>query len=82
MTGVFSRSVGFAGALLLAVAAYLGGALPHSDLSSNLPRIWAQPRGPWCLAAWLIGTALMVTAWLLARRAEMTLRWLYATAAL
>jgi alpha-1,6-mannosyltransferase len=82
MSGVFSRSVGFAGALLLAVAAYLGGALAHSDLSSNLSRIWAQPRGPWCLAAWLIGTALMVTAWLLARRAELTLRRLYTTAAL
>jgi alpha-1,6-mannosyltransferase len=82
MSGVSSRSVGFAGALLLAVAAYLGGALPRSDLSSDLPRIWAQPRGPWCLAAWLAGTALMVVAWLLVRRAELTLRWVYTTAAL
>src|SRR5262249_19432007 len=61
---------------------YLGGALPDSDLSSNLPRIWAKPAGPLCLAAWLIGTALMVAAWWLARRGTLTTRWILTTGAL
>jgi alpha-1,6-mannosyltransferase len=78
-----SRYLGLFGAVVLAVAAYLGGALPGSDLRSNVARIVASPTGPLCLTAWLVGTALMVAAWLLARRAgPITVRWVLTTAAL
>ncbi|MDT5035466.1 MAG: alpha,6-mannosyltransferase, partial [Micromonosporaceae bacterium] len=81
----FARYVGLIGAVLLGAAAYLGGALPDSDLSSDLPRIWAQPDGPFSLWAWLVGTGLMVTAWLIAGvawTARVGPRWLVVTAVL
>ncbi|MCW2641422.1 MAG: hypothetical protein JWP76_3728 [Dactylosporangium sp.] len=78
-----SRYLGLFGAVVLAVAAYLGGALPDSDLRANLVRILARPTGPYCLAAWLVGTALMVAAWLLAARAgQLRTRWVLTTVAL
>ncbi|HEV7898470.1 MAG TPA: polyprenol phosphomannose-dependent alpha 1,6 mannosyltransferase MptB [Planosporangium sp.] len=78
-----ARYLGLLGALLLAVAAYLGGALPGSDLRAAPARILATPTGPYCLAAWLVGTALMVAAWLLAGRARPpTARWVLVTVAL
>ncbi|NJC70784.1 polyprenol phosphomannose-dependent alpha 1,6 mannosyltransferase MptB [Planosporangium thailandense] len=78
-----SRYLGLFGAVVLAVAAYLGGALPDSDLRTNIPRILARPLGPYSLAAWLVGTALMVAAWLLAGRAgHLTPRWVFTTAAI
>jgi alpha-1,6-mannosyltransferase len=78
-----SRYLGLSGAVVLAVAAYLGGALPDSDLRSNIARMLDRPTGPLCLAAWLAGTALMVAAWLLAGRAgRPTTRWVLTTAAL
>jgi hypothetical protein len=78
-----SRYLGLFGAVVLAGAAYLGGALPESDLRSNVGRILARPAGQWCLAAWFVGTALMVAAWLLANRAgPITARWVLTTAVL
>ena len=78
-----ARYVGFLGALVVAGVAYLGGALPHSDLKSDLPRIWAQPGGPLTLAGWLVGTGLLVAGWLLAGRStQLTLRWVLVTTAL
>jgi alpha-1,6-mannosyltransferase len=79
----FARYLGFVGAIALAVAAYLGGALPDSDLKADLARIWAQPAGPPTMALWLVGTALMVAAWWLAGRAgPYPARWLLVTTAL
>jgi alpha-1,6-mannosyltransferase len=78
-----SRYLGLFGAVVLAATAYLGGALPGSDLRTNVARILARPMGPFCLAAWLVGTALMVAAWLLAGRAgPPTARWVLTTVAL
>jgi hypothetical protein len=78
-----ARYGGLAGAVVLAGAGYLGGALPHSDVASNLPRIWVRASGPLGLAAWLVGTAAMVAAWWLAGRAgTLAPRWLLTTAAL
>jgi alpha-1,6-mannosyltransferase len=78
-----SRYLGLFGAVVLAAAAYLGGALPDSDLRSNLGRMFDRPMGPLTLAAWLTGSALMVAAWLLAGRAgRLTTRWVLTTAAL
>jgi hypothetical protein len=78
-----ARYAGLVGAFALAAAACLGGALPGSDLRSDLPRIWARPEGPWCLGAWLVGTALMTAGWWLAGRAgPYPPRWLPTTAVL
>jgi alpha-1,6-mannosyltransferase len=78
-----ARYGGLLGASALAAAAFLGGALPGSDLRSDLPRILAQPNGPLALALWLAGTALMVAGWWTARGAPtLTLRWVLVTAAL
>ncbi|MGC9670776.1 polyprenol phosphomannose-dependent alpha 1,6 mannosyltransferase MptB [Planosporangium sp. 12N6] len=78
-----ARYLGTFGAVMVAVAAYLGGALPDGDLLSTPTRILATPVGPYCLAAWLVGTALMVAAWLLAGRAgPLPARWVLVTAAL
>jgi alpha-1,6-mannosyltransferase len=77
-----ARYGGFVGAVALAAAAYLGGALPGSDLKSDVPRILAQPQGPLTLALWLVGTGLLVGAWLVAGRAPLTTRWVLVTAAL
>ncbi|GAA1797480.1 polyprenol phosphomannose-dependent alpha 1,6 mannosyltransferase MptB [Planosporangium flavigriseum] len=78
-----SRYLGLLGAVVVAAAAYLGGALPGSDLRANIARILAAPAGPWCLAAWVVGTAVMVAAWLLARRAgPLTTRWVLTTVAI
>ncbi len=66
------RYGGLAGAVLLAVAGYLGGALPH-----------LRPgRGPLVIVAWLAGTGLMVGAWWVARERVPGTRWAYATAGL
>jgi alpha-1,6-mannosyltransferase len=78
-----SRYLGLLGALVMAVAAYLGGALPGGDLRATPSRVLATPLGPYCLAAWFVGTALMVSAWLLAGRAgPLKVRWVLITAVL
>jgi alpha-1,6-mannosyltransferase len=71
---LLARSVGLVGAVVLAAAAYLGGAFPD-DL--------AQAENLLCLAAWFVGTALMVTAWWwVADRSAPSLPWVLTTAAL
>ncbi|GII20931.1 hypothetical protein Pme01_05280 [Planosporangium mesophilum] len=76
-----ARYLGLLGALLLAGAAYLGGSLPGSDLRGTPARVLATPTGPYCLAAWLVGTALMVAAWLLVgRTGPPSARWVLVTA--
>jgi alpha-1,6-mannosyltransferase len=76
------RYAGFAGAVLLAVAAYLGGALP--DLLTRVPpvRIWRGENAPAILGTWLAGTALMTGAWWAARDRVPSARWAYVTAGL
>src|SRR5262245_54090424 len=58
---VYPRYIGLFGAVALAAAAYLGG-LGGIYSESDLP-LWARPEGLLCLAAWFVGTALMVIAW-------------------
>ncbi|SCG48388.1 polyprenol phosphomannose-dependent alpha 1,6 mannosyltransferase MptB [Micromonospora coxensis] len=73
-----ARYTGLAGAVLLTVAAWLGGALP------NLPSAGpgAAPYGPATLGCWLLGTALMVGAWWSLRHGAPSTRWAYRTAGL
>ncbi|SCG38785.1 polyprenol phosphomannose-dependent alpha 1,6 mannosyltransferase MptB [Micromonospora halophytica] len=73
-----ARYAGLAGAALLTVAAWLGGAMP------TVPPVGpgAMPYGPAALGCWLLGTALMVGAWWSLRHGAPSTRWAYRTAGL
>ncbi|MET7946624.1 polyprenol phosphomannose-dependent alpha 1,6 mannosyltransferase MptB [Micromonospora sp. NPDC005324] len=77
-----ARFVGLAGAVLLAVAGYLGGALPDAPLGVTPASIWRTPDGPATLTCWLIGTVLLVGAWWSLREGAPSTRWAYVTAGL
>lgn len=74
------RYAGFAGAALLAVAAYLGGARP--ELQEPPVRVWHADHAPVILSTWLVGIALMTGAWWAARDRVPSARWAYVTAGL
>ncbi|MFG3298693.1 polyprenol phosphomannose-dependent alpha 1,6 mannosyltransferase MptB [Micromonospora chersina] len=85
MSGVphhLSRWIGLAGSVLLAVAAYLGGALPHGDLRPTPVSIWQGPNGPLVIGLWLVGTALLAWAWWSLRDSAPSTRWVLVTVAL
>ncbi|WP_444948395.1 polyprenol phosphomannose-dependent alpha 1,6 mannosyltransferase MptB [Micromonospora ureilytica] len=77
-----ARYAGLAGAVLLAVAGYLGGALPDAPLGGTPASIWRTPDGPATLTCWLIGTVLLVGAWWSLREGAPSTRWAYVTAGL
>ncbi|MET7865306.1 polyprenol phosphomannose-dependent alpha 1,6 mannosyltransferase MptB [Micromonospora taraxaci] len=77
-----ARYAGLAGAVLLAVAGYLGGALPDAPLGVTPASIWRTPDGPATLTCWLVGTALLVGAWWSLRDGAPSTRWTYVTAGL
>ncbi|MEW2429062.1 polyprenol phosphomannose-dependent alpha 1,6 mannosyltransferase MptB [Micromonospora sp. NPDC047644] len=77
-----SRYAGLVGAVLLAVAGYLGGALPDAPLGVTPASIWRTPDGPATLTCWLIGTVLLVGAWWSLRDGVPSTRWAYVTAGL
>lgn len=78
-----ARYAGLAGAVLLAVAGYLGGALPSAPLLRVTPvTIWEGRHGPLVLGAWLVGTALLVGAWWVLRAGAPSTGWAYRTAGL
>ncbi|WP_412539944.1 polyprenol phosphomannose-dependent alpha 1,6 mannosyltransferase MptB [Longispora sp. K20-0274] len=59
-----SRYTGMLGAVALAVAGYLGGALPHADLRSTVPGILGHPRTAGAVALYVAGVALLSWSWL------------------
>jgi hypothetical protein len=76
------RCAGLLGAVLLAVAAHLGGVTrpwtPNTD-------VWALVRGAEGVVmpvSWLAGTILFIGAWWLGRRTVPSTRWAYVTAGL
>ncbi|MET7374379.1 polyprenol phosphomannose-dependent alpha 1,6 mannosyltransferase MptB [Micromonospora arida] len=77
-----SRYAGLLGAVLLAAAGYLGGALPDAPLGATPASIWRTPDGPATLTCWLIGTVLLVGAWWSLREGAPSTRWAYVTAGL
>ncbi|MEU8330108.1 polyprenol phosphomannose-dependent alpha 1,6 mannosyltransferase MptB [Micromonospora sp. NPDC048839] len=77
-----ARYVGLVGAVLLAVAAYLGGALPDAPLGATPESIWRAPGGPATLTCWLVGTVSLVGAWWSLRGGAPSTRWAYVTAGL
>ncbi|MFF5055374.1 polyprenol phosphomannose-dependent alpha 1,6 mannosyltransferase MptB [Micromonospora sp. NPDC000663] len=78
-----ARYAGLLGAVLLAVAGRLGGALPDAVPLGVTPlSIWRAPNGPATLTCWLAGTALLVGAWWSLRGGAPSTRWAYVTAGL
>ncbi|MFC7710154.1 polyprenol phosphomannose-dependent alpha 1,6 mannosyltransferase MptB [Micromonospora lupini] len=77
-----ARWTGLVGSALLAVAAFLGGALPGSPLRATPVSIWQGPNGPLVLAAWLVGTALLAYAWWSLRDNVPSTRWALVTVGL
>jgi alpha-1,6-mannosyltransferase len=76
------RYVGLAGSLLLAVAAYRGGA--HSPWHPTITpgTIYYGENGVLTPVAWLLGTGLLIGAWCAGRRSVPSARWAYVTAGL
>ncbi|MFG2007691.1 polyprenol phosphomannose-dependent alpha 1,6 mannosyltransferase MptB [Micromonospora sp. NPDC048868] len=72
-----ARWVGLAGAVLLTVAGWLGGALPRAATPAR-----GLGDEPWTVALWLVGTSLLVGAWWALRRGAPSTRWAYRTAGL
>jgi alpha-1,6-mannosyltransferase len=77
-----ARWTGLAGSMLLAVAAYLGGALPSSSLSATPVSIWQGRYGPLIIALWLVGTGLLGWAWWTLRDRVPSARWALVTVGL
>ena len=76
------RYAGLAGSLLLAVAAWLGGASSPWQPTVTPRTILAGENGVWLPVTWLLGTALLIGAWWFGRREVPSARWAYVTAAL
>lgn len=74
--------MGLAGSLLLAVAAWLGGASSPWEPTVTPRTIFAGENGVVLPLAWLLGTLLLIGAWLAGMRAPPTARWAYVTAGL
>ncbi|MBQ1039966.1 MULTISPECIES: polyprenol phosphomannose-dependent alpha 1,6 mannosyltransferase MptB [unclassified Micromonospora] len=82
MSARLARYAGLAGAVLLTVAGYLGGALPDAPLGVTPVSTWRTPDGPATLICWLAGTTLLVGAWWSLRGGAPSTRWAYVTAGL
>jgi alpha-1,6-mannosyltransferase len=79
------RTIRYGGLLaagLLALAGWLGGALPHGDLAATPASVWRGPHGPLILGCWLAGTAALGYAWWAVRDRVPSPRWATTTIAL
>jgi len=80
------RWLGFGGAVLLGISAWVGGALPAFRVGENPITVLTGPRGAAIYPLWICGTAALCTAWWLGRRhvgtGTLTGRWVATTAAL
>ncbi|WBB75192.1 polyprenol phosphomannose-dependent alpha 1,6 mannosyltransferase MptB [Micromonospora sp. WMMD1128] len=77
-----ARYAGLAGAALLTVAGWLGGARPGAPPRTTLAGLWQAPHGPVTFGCWLVGTVLLVGAWWSLRWGAPSSRWAYLTAGL
>ncbi|MFG2106955.1 polyprenol phosphomannose-dependent alpha 1,6 mannosyltransferase MptB [Micromonospora chersina] len=82
VAAALARYAGLAGAVLLTVAGWLGGALPDTPAVTSLGAAWRAPHGPAVLGCWLVGTVLLVGAWWSLRWGAPSGRWAYLTAGL
>jgi alpha-1,6-mannosyltransferase len=76
------RYAGLAGTLLLAVAAFLGGATDPWEPNVTPGTIFSGANGVLLPVSWLLGTILLIGAWWAGRRHVPSVRWAYLTAAL
>ncbi len=79
------RYAGLAGSVLLAVAAYRGGATNPWEPTVRPSTIFAGDDGVLLPVAWLLGTGLLITAWVVGvgvMTRQPSARWAYVTAAL
>nr|WP_208811602.1 polyprenol phosphomannose-dependent alpha 1,6 mannosyltransferase MptB [Micromonospora echinofusca] len=77
-----ARYGGLLGSILLAVAAFLGGALPDLRPKVTPVSIWQGEHGPLIILLWLAGTALLAWAWWTLRDRVPSARWALVTAGL
>ena len=76
------RYIGLAASALLAVVAWLGGALPGGDLHSTPISVARGPHGAFILGGWLVGTVVQAYAWWVLRDRIPSARWAMVTAGL
>ena len=76
------RYVGLAGSLLLAVAAYLGGARSPWHPTITPTTIFRGDNGVVLPVAWLLGMVLLLGAWVVGGRSVPSARWAYVTVGL
>ncbi|MEU8241457.1 polyprenol phosphomannose-dependent alpha 1,6 mannosyltransferase MptB [Actinoplanes missouriensis] len=76
------RYAGLAGSLLLAVAAWLGGASSPWKPNVTPGTIFTGANGVLLPVSWLVGTLLLIGAWWAGRRHVPSVRWAFVTAAL
>lgn len=82
MKPAVSRYLGLAGSCVIALAAFLAGARQTGQPGPlSFERIASQPRYAFGCAAWVVGIAVLLCAWWLARR-HTNVRWMLTTAAL
>ncbi|MEU8374462.1 polyprenol phosphomannose-dependent alpha 1,6 mannosyltransferase MptB [Micromonospora sp. NPDC048894] len=74
-----ARWTGLAGSTMLAVAAFLGGALPSSRHGNTPVGIWQGPNGPLLVALWVVGLGLMAAVWWTLRDRVPSTRWALVT---
>ncbi|MFI6075503.1 polyprenol phosphomannose-dependent alpha 1,6 mannosyltransferase MptB [Actinoplanes sp. NPDC051343] len=76
------RYVGLAGSLLLAIAAYRGGARSPWHPTMTPTTIFHGTNGVLAPLSWLLGTVFLIGAWWAGRRSVPSARWAYVTAGL
>jgi alpha-1,6-mannosyltransferase len=76
------RYAGLAGSLLLAVAAYHGGARSPWHPTMTPTTIFHGTNGVLTPLSWVLGAVLLIGAWCVGRRSVPSARWAYVTAAL
>ena len=79
---VLLRYTGLAGTCLLAIAAYLGGAFPTTPDGGTPWTVLRGTNGGWIVSLWIVGTALLVNAWIRGLRTPFTAKWAAVTGAL
>ncbi|MFI7544750.1 polyprenol phosphomannose-dependent alpha 1,6 mannosyltransferase MptB [Actinoplanes sp. NPDC049599] len=76
------RTIRYGGLLaagVLALAGWLGGALPHGDLAATPASVWRGPHGPLILGGWLAAAATLAYLWWAVRDRVPSPRWAMTT---
>ena len=74
-----ARYLGLAGSIVIAVTAFLRGALPEMGDDPTPVDLWRSEGGPLVIGLWFAGLAALAGAWWMLRRNVPSLRWAYVT---